>query len=153
LHTHSSRLLANVFSVRAGLLGIFLCTLVLATTGCAGGGAPPPMDQLHIETVAGWYQSYRSKNAKPPPNEEAFIKFIEAEQKARGQTVDIQKLFTSPRDGQKYVINYKPNSTNMDRNVVVYESQGAGGTKWLAFENKWSEEVDDAKLQEYLARK
>ena len=111
------------------------------------------MDQLHIETVASWYQAYRSKNGKPPPNEDAFVKFIEAQQKERGETVDIQKLFTSPRDGQKYVINYKPNSTNMDRNVVVYESQGAGGTKWLAFENKWSEEVDDAKLQEYLARK
>jgi hypothetical protein len=51
------------------------------------------------------------------------------------------------------VINYKPNSTHVERNVAVYEAEGAGGTKWVAFESKWSEEVDEAKLQEHLARK
>jgi hypothetical protein len=111
------------------------------------------MNQLHIETVASWFQAYRSKYGKPPPNEQAFLAYIQEEQKARGLTVDVQDLLTSPRDGQKYVINYKPNSATLDRNVVVYESQGYDGKKWMAFENKWSEEVDEAKLQEYLARK
>jgi hypothetical protein len=122
--------------------------------GCSGGGAPPPMNQLHIETAAGWYQLYRADhNGKAPPNEQEFTSFIQRKLQESGRSADMQELLTSPRDGKKYVINYKPNSNNMERNVAVYESEGYGGTKWMAFENKWSEEVDEAKLQEYLARK
>jgi hypothetical protein len=134
-------------------LALLLLGVIMAAPGCSGGGAPPPMDQLHIETVASWYEAYRSKNGKPPPNEAAFLAFIEREQKERGVTFDMNELLTSPRDGQKYVINYKSNSTRPERNVAVYESQGHDGTKWLAFESRWSEEVDEAKLQEYLVRK
>jgi hypothetical protein len=99
------------------------------------------------------YQAYRSKNGKAPPNEQAFIAFIQAEKKQRGETFDIEQVLTSPRDGKRYIVNYKPNSNFLDRNVAVYEQEGYDGKKWMAFENKWSEEVDDAKLQEYLARK
>ena len=147
-----SRFVRNVSSSQGRLI-LLLAMAALIAPGCSGGGAPPPSNQLHIETVASWYQAYRSKNGKAPPNEEALVAFIQAEQKQRGETVDLQQLLTSPRDGKKYVINYKPNSTSLDRNVAVYEQEGYEGKKWLAFENKWSEEVDDAKLQEYLARK
>jgi hypothetical protein len=112
------------------------------------------MNQLHIESIAGWFQYYRASNGnKPPPNEQALVAFIQKNLQERGTTANIDEMFISPRDGKKYTINYKPNSTNPERNVVVYESEGAGGTKWLAYESKWSEEVDEAKLKERLAQK
>ncbi|MEX2140746.1 MAG: hypothetical protein WD894_15900 [Pirellulales bacterium] len=134
---------------------MLLIAAVIVAPGCSGPGAPPPANQQHIEIVAGWYEYYRTKNGnKPPPNEGAFVAYIERELKDRGQTVDTQELLTSPRDSQKYVVRYgAPNSTSRERNVAVYEREGYDGKKWLAFENKWSEEVDEAKLQEYLARK
>jgi hypothetical protein len=127
--------------------------LVPAVIGCNGGGSDLPESQVHIETVAGWYQSYRAAHdGKAPPNENAFAEFIERELKETGQSIDVDELLTSPRDGQKYVINHKPNSNSLHKNVAVYERNGSHGTKWMAFENKWSEEVDDKKLHEYLAR-
>lgn len=135
------------------MCGLWPLFVVTAVVGCNGGGPAPPADQLQIEAVAAWYQSYRAAHdGKAPPNEQAFTAFIERKQQETGQTVDVQELLTSPRDGQKYLVNYKPNSNSLHRNVAVYEREGHQGTKWLAFENKWSEEVDDTKLQEYLAR-
>ena len=122
--------------------------------GCGlGGGAPPPEGQLAIENLAKWYQLYRADNAgKPPADEDTFIAFIESKLKARGDTVDRDQLLTSPRDGQKYIVQYgKPTSANMERNVAVYEKEGYGGKKLVAFESAWSQEVDDAELQSFLA--
>jgi hypothetical protein len=128
--------------------------LVIVGPGCTTSSTPPPMNQLHIESIAGWFAHYKNSNGnKPPPNEQALIAFIQKNLQERGTTADIEEMFTSPRDGKKYVINYKPNSTNPERNVVVYESEGAGGTKWIGYESKWSEEVDEATLKERLARK
>jgi hypothetical protein len=128
--------------------------LVWAVIGCNAGGADIPASQLHIETVADWYQSYRAAHdGKAPANEKAFIEYIQRKLKETGQSIDVHDLLTSPRDGQRYVVNYKPNSSSLHKNVAVYEREGLRGTRWLAFENKWSEEVDDQKLQEYLARK
>jgi hypothetical protein len=61
---------------------------------------------------------------------------------------------TSPRDGQKYVVQYgEPTSMNPERNVAVYEKEGYGGEKLIAFESGWSQLVDDAKLQLLLSGK
>jgi hypothetical protein len=126
---------------------------VSTIVGCNPEDAHPTEDRLQIETVAGWYYSYRAAHdGKAPSNEKEFAAFIERELKETGQTIDIQQLLTSPRDGHKYVVNYKPNSSSPHKNVSVYEREGIQGKKWLAFDNKWSEEVDDTKLQEYLAR-
>lgn len=130
--------------------------ILFAASGCGmGGGAPPPEGQLAIENLAKWYSLYRANNAgKVPPDEDAFVAFIQGTLKARGETVDRDQLMTSPRDGQKYVIQYgKPTSTNPERNVAVCEREGYGGKKLIAFESAWSREVDDAELQSLLTGK
>jgi hypothetical protein len=128
--------------------------LLAAVVGCSSQGSPPPEGQLQIEKVAGWYQFYRSRHGgKTAPNEEALTSFIADELKQRGETVP-SDLFISPRDKQKYVVSYgKPISTNPERNVAAYEKEGYGGKKLVAFESKWSKEVDDAELQSLLSGK
>lgn len=128
--------------------------LSLAAPGCGmGGGAPPPEGQMAIENVAKWYQLYRADHrGRPPADEDAFTGYIQSKLDERGQTLDRDKLLTSPRDGQAYVIRYgKPTSNNMDRNVAVYEQEGYRGKKLVAFEAAWAKEVDDAELQSLLA--
>jgi hypothetical protein len=135
------------------ICGWWSLVLVSAVIGCNGGGADLPASQLHIESVADWYQSYRAAHdGKAPANEKEFVEYIERKLKETGQNIDVREFLTSPRDGQKYVVNYKPNSNSLHKNVAVYEREGWQGKRWMAFENKWSEEVDDQKLQEYLAR-
>ncbi len=108
---------------------------------------------MAIENVAKWYQYYRAEHrGKPPGNEEEFTAFIQSKLDERGETLDRDKLLTSPRDGQEYVVNYgKPTSNNPDRNVAVYEQEGYRGMKLVAFEMVWTKEVDEAELQSLLA--
>jgi hypothetical protein len=138
-----------------------ICTLVLllgallTAPGCSSKGPPPPEGQLAIEDVAKWYQVYREFNGrKAPPNEQAFIAFIEGEWRKRGTQADIQALLTSPRDGQKYVVMYgKPAPKNPERSVAVHEKEGYGGKKLVAFELGYSQEADETELQQFLALK
>ena len=108
---------------------------------------------MAIETVAKWYQQYRANHrGRPPADEEAFTAFIQSKLDERDQTLDRDKLLTSPRDGKDFVVNYgKPTSNNPDHNVAVYEQEGYGGKKLVAFEMAWAKEVDEAELQSLLA--
>jgi hypothetical protein len=138
------------------LLVSFIAVLISAQSGCSmgGGGPPPPGGQLKIESVAKWYQTYKAfNNGKGPPNEQAFLAFIESRLKERGEAVP-SDLLISPVDGKKYVINYgKPTSPSMDKNVAVYESEGYNGKKWVGFESAYGREVDDNELKALLAGK
>ena len=129
------------------------CVLALATS--CGPGPPPPEGQLAIEEVAKWYKHFRVSNRnRPPANEKQFVKYISGRLKARGNPTDVDQLLTSPRDGQRYVVRYgRPNSKRMDRNVAAHEKEGYGGKKLVAFELGYAMEVDDAELEEFLARK
>jgi len=134
---------------------LFMAVLITAPGCDLGGGAPPPEGQVAIERAAKWYQKYRADHrGKAPPDEKTFVAFIQAKLKSRGETVTPDELLTSPRDGQRYVIQYgEPNSSNIERNVAVYEKEGYGGKKLVAFEAAWAKEVDDAELQSLLTRK
>ncbi len=148
-HRHPS-----VISAVRWWLVLPVVAMLLAAPGCDfGAGAPPPDGQLAIEKIAQWYQLYRANNRrKPPPNEDAFIAFVQSTLEARGETFDPDLLLTSPRDGQEYVVNYgKPTSNDPNRNVAVYEQEGYRGKKLVAFEAAWAKEVDDAELQSLLA--
>lgn len=134
--------------------------LSLVTNGCGDGGSvgPPGEGRLAIERVGTWYNQYRvNHGGKAPPNEEAFVAFVESKLKERGDTLNRDELLTSPRDNQKYVIAYgEPITVDADRNVAVYEKEGYGGSKLVAFESGAmvrSQEMEDAELQKLLPAK
>lgn len=127
-----------------------LPSLVLMVSGCRPPA--PPKVRLAIEGVAKWYQLYRADHGnRPPRSEDEFLAFIQKKLESRGVAFDREKLLTSPRDGQRFVIQYgKPNSDFAEKNVAVYEKEGYSGKKFLAFESAYSREVDDAELQSLL---
>ncbi|MDC0934945.1 hypothetical protein OAS39_01570 [Pirellulales bacterium] len=145
---------AAACGVVRGWVALLLVAMLLVAQGC-DAGAPPPEGQLAIEEVARWYRNFRAANRnRPPANEKQFVAYIDSRSKARGDTTDIEQLLTSPRDGQRYVVQYgKPNSRSMDRNVAVHEQEGYDGKILVAFEVGYIAEVDDAELEVLLARK
>lgn len=133
---------------------------VLLVAGLALGCQPErtgasPEELAAIENIAKWFQYYRTKHRnKPPKDEEALAGFIEEVLAERGSDVDIPSLFVSPRDGQKFVIQYGKlagKSNIPDYNVAAYEQEGSGGMKLVAFEAAWGKEVDEAELQSLLS--
>lgn len=137
------------FGLRAILMmACASCWLV----GCAP--APPPDGILAIENVAKWYQLYRADHrGKAPADEDVLFEFIEKRLAERDDSVTREELFTSPRDGQRYVVQYgdKANSKDMEINVAVIEQTGYEGIKLMAFESARAREVDEAELQQLLA--
>lgn len=122
--------------------------------GC-GKAAPPPVDRTAIEDVASWYQLYvASHGRKLPPDEAAFVGFVEAKMKERGQPFDAAAFLVSPRDGQKYVIQYgKQLATLGSDSVVVHEKEGYGGKVFVGFQMGRSAEIDAAELPALLQSK
>lgn len=137
-------------------IGARLVPLVLATAplllGC-GKTAPPPIDRTAIEGVADWHRIYASSHGrKPPADEAALLDFVETTLKERGQQFDRATFLISPRDGQKYVIQYGPAPANLgaDR-VVVHEKEGYDGKVFVAYQMGRSAEIDAAELPALVA--
>jgi len=122
--------------------------------GCGRAGPPPSEGRLAIENVAKWRQLYLANHGRKPPADEAeFLAFIEKKMQERGETFDRDTFLVSPRDGQKYVIQYGKESANLGENsVAVHEKEGYRGKVLVAFESARSSEVDAAELPSLLAK-
>ena len=122
--------------------------------GC-GKTAPPAVDRTAIEDVAGWHQGYvASHGGKLPPDEAAFVAYVEAQIKERGQPFDAATFLVSPRDGQKYVVKYGKQLANIGSDsVVVHEKEGYDGKVFVGYQMGGSSEVDAAELPALTATK
>ena len=90
------------------LLTLLLTSSLLGFAGCPGGGAGGSADdgRVRITKLFHLYKAYTEQNKKGPPDEKALIDFgkqLTPEQRA-GYIIpdDIDGLFVSPRDKQKY---------------------------------------------------
>ena len=122
--------------------------------GC-GKTAAPPDGRAAIVDVAGWHQGYvASHGRKLPPDEAAFVAYVEAQMKERGQPFDAATFLISPSDGQKYVVKYGKElaNTNSD-SVVVHEKEGYDGKVWVGYQLGSCREVDAAEVPALMAAK
>ena len=135
------------------LVSSFL-TAVSLLLGC-GKTAAPPVDRTAIEDVAGWHQGYVAAHGrKLPPDEAAFVGFVAAKLKERGQEFDPATFLVSPRDGQKYFVKYGKGLANLGANsLVVHEKEGYGGKVLVGFQMGHSREIDAAELPALTAAK
>lgn len=121
-----------------------------------GCGAPkPPIGEVEINKLATWFQYYRTEHrGKAPKSEEELIAFIEKEYEiAPDKTPDFDELFTSPRDGQRYIVMYgvkQKSRVDLEKNLACYEAEGVDGMRLVSFESAWTEEVDQARLDALL---
>ncbi|MFO0912137.1 MAG: hypothetical protein U0795_04230 [Pirellulales bacterium] len=130
-----------------------LCLLLMV--GALGCGEPKTSDetaagQRNMTFLARFYGRYQAMSRGVlPPSEEAFRKFLAMEQiaeevKGTGIT-NIEDLFVSPRDKQKYVIQYKtrPNNPGLNNDpIFAYEAVGVDGKRFAASLSGAVEELD-----------
>jgi hypothetical protein len=133
----------------------FLAHLCCCNLGCrSGGGASEPEAKVRLRKVLQLYKVYVDKNKKGPPDEQALREFgRKLSAKERDEYLigdDLENIFTSPRDGQQYVVRYNlPLNPSGPTRAVAWEATGQGGKRFVALSLGYVEEYDDETLRQY----
>lgn len=122
--------------------------------GCGGTAPPEPEAKVRLEKLLRLYQVYADRNKKGPPNEQALRDFgRKLSAKERDEYLigdDLDGIFISPRDNQKYAIQY---NLKLDpggpTRAVAWEAAGQGGMRFVALSMGYVEEYDDETFQQY----
>jgi hypothetical protein len=122
--------------------------------GCGGRAPTEPEAKVRLTKVLRLYQVYVEKNKKGPSNEQALRQFGQKlSPKERDEYLigdDLDSIFNSPRDNQKYVIRYNLKLDPGGRTrAVAWEATGQGGMRFVALSNGYVEEYDDETFKEY----
>jgi hypothetical protein len=113
--------------------------------------------ESNLKVLAVFYGRYVTQHrGQAPPDADAFRKFIEAlpqGELAAMHVTDVGSIFTSPRDGQPYVVRYGvaqqgPSPTGAP--PVAYEQTGVGGRRCVAFALGQVEEVDERRFKQLV---
>src|SRR5262245_9314131 len=128
-------------------------SIVVVLSGCLvgchkDGGDTEPQAKGHLRKLLALYQVYGEKNSRGPPDERALRDFGQKlTAKERDEYLigdDIDGLFTSPRDKQKYVIVY---NVRLDpggaTRAIAWEADSQGGKRYVALSVGYVEEYDD----------
>jgi hypothetical protein len=137
-----------------------VCLLTISSlwlSGCRGSGTSASSDdgRTRINNLFHLYKAYTEQNKKGPPDEQALIDFgkkLTPEQRASYIIPeDIDGLFVSPRDKQKYVIRWgaKLEPTGPPKGII-WEAQGKGGTRFVALAMGYVEEYDETMAKDYI---
>lgn len=136
---------------------VLLALASIMLTGC--GERNPEADlaalnETNLQRVTNLYFAYQKKHRfQGPPNEAAFKKFVnELDPKKLERIgidpVGIEGTFVGDRDGQPFKIRYGVQGSAMgSQEPVVFEAEGAGGTRKVGFLNLTQREVDAAEYE------
>ena len=148
---NSGRLLLTTWLVAAMLA-------VATASGCGGSDVADKvgaMNDSNIKRVANLYMAHQfRKGMRGPADEAAFKNFIQNEmapRKLEMMQVDrnkVDELFTSERDGQPFQLRYGISGGPSAKLAVVFEQQGDGGKRLVAFTDGTVEEADEARYRE-----
>src|SRR5262245_6282687 len=115
--------------------------------------AKRPDARSQLTQVLRLYTAYSDKYRKGPPNEEALRDFGQkltpAEREANLLTDDVESIFTSPRDNQKFEIRYNLRIDPGQNRAVAWEAQGIDGKRLVALTMGYVEEYDEQTFAEY----
>jgi hypothetical protein len=130
---------------------VYLCCPNL---GCGRRGTSEPEAKVRLTKVLRLYQVYVDKNRHGPPSEKALREFGQKlSAKERDEYLigdDLDNIFTSPRDSQKYVVQYNlALDPGGPPRAVAWEATGQGGMRFVALSIGYVEEYDDETFQQY----
>ena len=98
------------------------------------------------------YKAYVERNKKGPPDEQSLRDFgqkLTAEERASYLIGDeIEGLFVSPQDKQKYVIRYNMRLEPSAPKGVIWEVEGKDGYRLVALSNGYVEEYNELMFKE-----
>jgi hypothetical protein len=131
-----------------------LLALLVGPSGCRRQVAPPePEAKVRLQRLFQLYKVYVEKNKKGPPGEQALRKFGEKlTAKERDEYLigdDLDGIFTSPRDNQKYVVVYNLRLDPGQSRAVAWEAKGKDGMRFVALSLGYVEEYDEETFKEH----
>jgi hypothetical protein len=131
---------------------VWLIAGFAAAIGCAGCGSDntAPPTEISLRKLASFYGRYISTHKGSGPKNEAELRAFIKEQSPE---IDIDDLFRSARDGQRYVVVYLGAAQAAPGTVVAYEKEGKSGKRFVAFSTTEVRELDDDGLKQALAKR
>src|SRR5262245_32824702 len=136
---------------------LLVLSLALAGLGCGGGprtGTTDPEAKLRLQKLMDLYWAYVEKKNKTPANEKDLKDFVQGmsprDKDSLSVPDDYEKLFTSPRDGQKYMVRYgipKPERGGESR-ALAWEQAGAEGKRFVALSVGYVEEYGEESFKD-----
>jgi hypothetical protein len=121
-------------------------------------GTTDPEAKLRLERLQELYLRYTNEhNGKAPPSEKAFKEYIKKIPKPERDAIhvpdDVDSLFVSPRDGQKYTFRYGVRLyAGGETEALAWETTGQNGTRFVLLNIGQVQEYTDADFNE-LKRK
>lgn len=115
-------------------------------------GTTDPVVKLRLERLLAMYQLHARETKKPPADEAAFLAFLKAQpadKLAIYNVENVDDLFASPRDGQKFVVKYgTPVNPSGEVRKVAWEAVGANGRRFVALSMGYVQEYSDESFKE-----
>jgi hypothetical protein len=137
------------------LLWLGAAILCFPSSGCGPKVAPPEPDaKVRLTKLLRLYQVYVTKNRQGPSGESALREFGQKlSTQQRDEYLigdDLESIFTSPRDNQKYVVRYNLRlNPSASARAVAWEANGYNGKRYVALSIGYVEEYDEQTFKEY----
>jgi hypothetical protein len=143
-------------AVGAGILLAAILALAswMVVSGCGKGAAPAVQDDTYerLRKLYSLYRAYVEKNQKGPPSEEALREFgqkLSPQERAdRSIGDDLETIFVSPRDKEKFVVRYNLRMDPAKNQALAWEATGRNGMRCLVLTMGYPAEYDEKTLNE-----
>ena len=142
----------NKSIVRAAIVLVVSATFL----GCGGGTTTEDaaIERSQFKTLTLAYLGFQSANkGKIPKSEEEFRQYIDRGigDKLRSQSLTLDEIFISPRDGKPFVFVTRENITKANRRVIGYEQEGIDGRRYLSDRSGAVMDVSEDEFQRMTA--
>jgi hypothetical protein len=128
-------------------------------TGCSSHdpakATSDPLAKVRLDRIIKFYTTYTAEKKKPPANEQVLKDFIRTrpqDEKTAAGIVgdDVDSLFVSPRDGQKYHIEYGTLARPTGKNrAFAWEETGQDGKRYVALTMGYVQEYGEEAFEHY----
>jgi hypothetical protein len=137
------------------LAAALLCAIGSLICGACGSSGQSNAEQPHIKQVSELYRSYVAANRGQLPRDEAALKSYGKSLSPQLLEVmgikDLDAAFTSPRDGQPYVVVY--GASKAMGVIIAHERTGRDGTRLVATREGAAQEVEETEFQKLASEK
>jgi hypothetical protein len=138
---------------------LLLCGLVGCSSNSPEAATSDPLAKVRLTRITKFYGLYTNQKKKPPADEKSFKDFVrslpqEEKEAALIHGDDVDPLFVSPRDGQKYHIEYglmaRPGAQNRG---LAWEETGQNGKRYVSMTMGYVKECDEEEFQKLTKKK
>ncbi len=145
---------ACVLGCAAVLAAAVISTAMLPGCGRTAAGGSEPEVKVRLQRLLALYHQYVRKHGKGPSNVHDLVQFGQkltpAERASYLIGDDLESIFISPRDNQRFQIrwNLKLDATG-DTRTVAWEATPQNGMRYAALSMLYVEQYDEETFQSY----